>query len=441
MENDQSKQSDSAAEPGPETQAAAATGAGEAGASGDVIAERRRRLRLPHLGRRWTVAILVLLGLLFLGAAGAAYATYDYSRDYEGRMLPGVTIAGVPVGGMDRDEALAEVRAAVRPELRRSIEVEWEDRTWKVTPQKIGAYTTAGRAVDAALAESAETSFLQKMRMRVLGDELEHAGDVAIRYPRKGARAFLEGIASSLDRESRDASLDYSSGWVEFVESRDGRWVDVDTSHAAFMKALRGGADAVALKVKVTKPEETGEDFDQVLLVRIGENKLYLYEDQKIVREWPIATGQPEYMTPTGLYEVELKRYMPTWVNPAPDTWGASMPDMIPPGPGNPLGLRAINWTAPAIRFHGTSATYSLGYNASHGCVRMSNTDVIELYDRIDVGTPIVSVVAGPLKPMYSSSSTVDPTPVEPEAENEATPNPAGGADKPDGKKPSKGDG
>jgi hypothetical protein len=427
VENDQSKQDT------PETPETPATP--EAAQPGDVI-PARRRFRLPHPGRRWTLAILVLVGVLFLGAAGAAYATYDYSNEYEGRMLPGTTIAGVDVGGMDRDEALAAVRAAVRPEIRRTVQVEWDDRTWDVTPAKIGAYTTAGRAVDVALAESADTSFFQKMRMRVLGDELDHTGDVAIRYPRKGARAFLEGVASSLNREVQNASLDYSSGWVEFVEGRDGRRVDVASSHSAFMKALKNGSDSVALKVKVTKPEKTTEDFDQVLLVRIGENKLYLYEDQKITHEWSVATGQPEYMTPTGLFEVELKRYMPTWVNPAPDTWGANMPATIPPGPGNPLGLRAINWTAPAIRFHGTSATYSLGYNASHGCVRMANEDVIQLYDMIDVGTPIVSVVAGPLKPMYSSSSFDDPEPVAPEAENEATESPAG-----DGKKPSKGDG
>ncbi len=413
MENDQSKQTTE---------------------TGDVIAARRR-FRLPRPGRRGTIALLVLVGLLFLGAAGAAYATYDYSNEYEGRMLPGTTIAGVDVGGMDRDEALAAVRDAVRPEVRRTVEVEWGEKSWEVTPAKIGAYTTAGRAVDAALAASADTTFFQKMRMRVLGDELDHSGDVAVRYPAKGARAFLEGIASSLNREVREASLDYSTGWVEFVEGRDGRRVDVTSSHKAFMRALRGGDESVALKVKVTKPEKTVGHFDQVLLVRIGENKLYLYEDQKITHEWTVATGQPEYMTPTGLFEVELKRYMPTWVNPAPDTWGADMPAMIPPGPGNPLGLRAINWTAPAIRFHGTSATYSLGYNASHGCVRMANEDVIELYEMIDVGTPIVSVVAGPLKPMYSSSS-IDPNPVEPEAENEAT----AAADKPR-KKPSKGDG
>ena len=406
---------------------------------------KRRRLRMPRLGRRWTLALSIVFAVLALGAAGAAYATYDYSNQYEGRMLPGTTIAGVGVGGMDEGEALAAVRAAVRPELTRRVTVEWEDRTWKVSPGKIGAYTTAGRAVESALAASAETSFFQKMRMRVLGDDLDHSGDVAIRYPSKGARAFLEGIASSLNREVQNASLDYSTGWVKFLEGRDGRRVDVSSSHVAFMKGLRNGAASVPLKVKVTKPEKSTEAYDQVLLVRIGENKLYLYEDQKITHEWSVATGQPEYMTPTGLFEVELKRYMPTWVNPAPETWGASMPATIPPGPGNPLGLRAINWTAPAIRFHGTSATYSLGYNASHGCVRMANEDVIALYDMIEVGTPIVSVVAGPLRPMYSSSAP-DPTLVEDESENEGTRQAGANAEteagkKPSGDKPAKGDG
>jgi len=99
---------------------------------------------------------------------------------------------------------------------------------------------------------------------------------------------------------------------------------------------------------------------------------------------------------------------MPTWVNPSPDTWGKDLPASIPPGPNNPLGLRAINWDAPAIRFHGTQALYSLGYNASHGCVRMANEDVIELYDLIDVGTPIVSVAVAPPKPLYGVTTLVD---------------------------------
>ncbi len=386
-------------------------------ANADVSPRRRPRWR-P--GRRVVLAAAALGVLLLVSAGGAAYATYDYSRDYEGRILPGTTVAGVDVGGLSADEALAAVRDAIRPELTRVVRVKWGDRTWKLTPKKIGARSDAARAVDAAMEASAATSFFDKMQMRLLGEGLDFRRAVAIRYPREGAKGFVEGIAASVDREVRDAAVDYSSGWVEIVPERSGRRVDVGESHRRLMKALRSGESALWLKVKTIEPETTTDSFDQVLLVRIGENKLYLYQNGTITHTWTIATGQPEYMTPTGIYSVTEKRYMPTWVNPAPDTWGASMPAEIPPGPGNPLGVRAINWSAPAIRFHGTSATYSLGYNASHGCVRLSNADVIQLYDLIDVGTPIVSLVAGPLKPLYSSSP--DPTPIaEDDASGEAT--------------------
>lgn len=362
------------------------------------------------------VGLSVLGGLLVLAGAGAAYATYDYSERYEGRILPGSKIAGVNVGGLEYEEALGAVEAAIAPQLNRTIEVRGEGREWSVTPKELGARSNAEEVVQAALQASREASFMTKMQMRLFDSDLGFHQEVAIRFPRQRALGFIEGIAKSYDREPVEAGLDYSTGWVEVIDAKDGREVNVRRSHRALMSALRNGDVTAELTVKTIEPKEEGENFDQVLLVRIGENKLYLYENGRIVRTWTVATGQPEYMTPTGLYEVTELRYMPTWVNPAPDTWGADMPASIPPGPGNPLGLRAINWSAPAIRFHGTSATYSLGYNASHGCVRMSNEDVIELYDMVEVGTPIVSVIAGELKPMYSSSS-VDPVPV---AENEA---------------------
>ncbi|MEA2516951.1 MAG: hypothetical protein QOG16_789 [Actinomycetota bacterium] len=348
--------------------------------------------------------LAIVSGSLVLGLGGAAWATYDYTQDYAGRLLPGATIAGVHVGGLTPDQATAAVAAAIRPLLDRPITVSWEKETWTVTPHELGAKNDAAEAVSSAVEASRSTSFVDRMQMKLLGDRLDFSREVAIRFPRQGVRGFVQGIAAHFDREARDATVDYSSGWVEMVRARAGRAVIKEDSRRALMTALRSGAPTVDLAVKTTKPEKSDEDFDQVLLVRIGENKVYLYEDGKITHEWTVATGQPEYATPTGIFEVTEKRYLPTWVNPAPDTWGASMPESIPPGPGNPLGLRAINWSAPAIRFHGTTATYSLGYNASHGCVRMANEDVIELYDLIDVGTPIVSTVVAPLKPLYASA-------------------------------------
>ena len=357
----------------------------------------------------------ILFALVLIGVAGVAYAGYDYSRKYEGRILPGVSVAGVDIGGMTSDEALAAVKDDVQPQLDREITVAWGERTWTVTPKELGAQSNARSVVEDAVAHSGETSFLDKTRMRVFGDELDFTQDVAITYPRRGAKGFVQGLASSINRDARDAELDYSTGWVKIVKDRTGREVAVKKSLRSLQGALTQGTETAELTVRETKPGITADSFDQVLLTRIGENKLYLYDDGKITHEWTVATGLPEYPTPTGLFEVTELRYMPTWVNPAPDGWGASMPASIPPGPSNPLGLRAINWSASGIRFHGTSASYSLGYNASHGCVRMSNDDVIQLYDMIDVGTPIVSVFTGPWRPLYTSSSTTQPT-----AENSA---------------------
>jgi lipoprotein-anchoring transpeptidase ErfK/SrfK len=379
----------------------------------DVATPARRSWRWL----KWlAVGLAGLVMLAALGAAGVAYATYDYSEKFEGRILPGTVVAGVDVSGMEPVAALEAVKAEVEPQLTRKIRVAHRGRTWTVTPRKLGARTNAAEVVNAAVDTSANQTFMDKVRMRVLGEELAFERPVSFTYPRAGVRGFVDGISSRLNLEPRDASLDYSSGWVEITDDRTGRQVNEHKGRALIMRALRGGAPKVTLPVQVLQPEVTSEAFDEVLLVRIGENRLYLYEDGAITHSWSVATGQPEYMTPTGVYEITEKRYLPTWINPAPTTWGADLPPEIPPGPDNPLGVRALNWSAPAIRFHGTEATYSLGYNASHGCVRLSNSEVVQLYDLVDVGTPVVSLVAGPLKPLYVSSP--DPTPVAEDSES-----------------------
>lgn len=379
----------------------------EEGTSGSAAGGSKGR-RFPRPSKRAVaITLAVVLGLAVLGLGGASYAGYRYSQQYDGKILPGAEIAGVDVGGLHEEAAIEAVKQALGSQLDREITITHGEQTWTVTPRELGAKSNARAAVRDALETSDDASFITLTRMRLFGSELDYSREVAITYPKQGVRGFIQGLASGLDREARDQGIDYSSGWVEFIKPREGRKVIQAESRAALRDALLHGADTVELAVRTTEPEVT-DRYDKVLLVRIGENKLYLYQDGKITHEWLVASGQPEYRTPTGEFEVELKRYMPTWVNPAPDTWGADMPESIPPGVGNPLGLRAINWTAPAIRFHGTSALYSLGYNASHGCVRMSNEDVIELYDLIDVGVPIISIEVASLRPLYSSTTVVD---------------------------------
>jgi lipoprotein-anchoring transpeptidase ErfK/SrfK len=381
-------------------------------ANGEVISARSGWWRPDTAGKKALLIGGILTLLLLIAGGAAAYVTYDFGQEYEGRIFPGTTVAGVDLSGMTRSEALAEVKATIEPQLTREISLTWKKKEWTTSPQELGARSNAKAAVTAAVAASRNASFLDQAQMKLLGEDMDFTRSVAITKPRKGAKELVASIAKDVNVEPVDAGIDYSTGWVEITQHRVGHELQADKATAALTKNLKGGSgDAqLALPVKTTQPETTADEFDQVLLTRIGENKLYLYENGEITHEWTVATGLPEYPTPTGLWEVTELRYMPTWVNPDPTGWGASMPASIPPGPGNPLGVRAINWSAPAIRFHGTDATYSLGYNASHGCVRMSNSDVIELYDMIEVGTPIVSVQAGPNRPLYSAPAEDDPT-------------------------------
>ena len=90
------------------------------------LPERKRRRFVPRLK---TVVILLLLALPLAAAAGIAKATYDYSEEYDGRILPGATIAGVDVGGMSRQRAMKAVRRALKPQMEREVKVTWKDHT------------------------------------------------------------------------------------------------------------------------------------------------------------------------------------------------------------------------------------------------------------------------------------------------------------------------
>jgi lipoprotein-anchoring transpeptidase ErfK/SrfK len=131
----------------------------------------------------------------------------------------------------------------------------------------------------------------------------------------------------------------------------------------------------------------------ETIIIRISQNKLYLYDGLKLKKTYRVATGQlGQYPTPMGHWEIINKRINPTWVNPAKDTWGRNEPDIIPPGPDNPLGTRALDLNAPGIRIHGTPADYSIGTYASHGCIRMHIPQSEELFGLVGVGTPVIIV-------------------------------------------------
>jgi lipoprotein-anchoring transpeptidase ErfK/SrfK len=126
------------------------------------------------------------------------------------------------------------------------------------------------------------------------------------------------------------------------------------------------------------------------IIVDIGDLHLYLYRDGKLVKSYPVATGQPAWPTPTGTYSIVSMTKDPTWLPPNSDWAKNAQP--IPPGSENPLGTRWMGTSASGVGMHGVppSEDGTIGTYASHGCIRMHNWDAVDLFDRVVIGTPVI---------------------------------------------------
>ena len=120
-------------------------------------------------------------------------------------------------------------------------------------------------------------------------------------------------------------------------------------------------------------------------MLRLNERRLYVVEnDVKQPPEgYPVAIGRPKWPTPTGRFQINEMVENPDFL--AFDFNNPKKPDRgrVPPGPNNPLGLRWIGFASAhgwQVGFHGTAKTSVLGQAVSHGCVRMSNPDIVEVY-------------------------------------------------------------
>jgi lipoprotein-anchoring transpeptidase ErfK/SrfK len=117
---------------------------------------------------------------------------------------------------------------------------------------------------------------------------------------------------------------------------------------------------------------------------------LRFYKKLQPLRTWPIAVGKAGLETPAGLYDIQWKETNPKWRVPDSEWAGDLAGRTIPPGPDNPIKARWMAFNGGA-GIHGIdpSAYGSIGTDASHGCVRMRIPDVISLYARAPVGTPV----------------------------------------------------
>ncbi|MRS12879.1 MAG: hypothetical protein EG823_07380 [Actinobacteria bacterium] len=337
------------------------------------------------------VRIIALIGAiaLFLIAGGGAFAIAD---DYLTReILPeGASVAGVDVSGLTREQARERVTADVAEPLAEPVTVVHGDRSFTLNAGSMISVDVAGM-VETAFAPRGDALLPYRIADRVLVRPSGEDVPVSLTLDRTEIAAWLDEVAESVDTTPSDATMTVEAEVMVAVPSRTGETVDREETTALLEEALTAGDKTVELAVLYTEPEVTEDDLGPAILVDISERRLYLWDDGALVKDYGVAVGAPGFPTPRGNFRIVEKRYMPTWSNPG-SAWAAGMPRSIPPGPNNPLGTRALNLDAPGIRIHGTSKDSSIGTAASHGCMRMHRWDIEDLYDRVQVGTPVFIV-------------------------------------------------
>jgi lipoprotein-anchoring transpeptidase ErfK/SrfK len=354
---------------------------------------RGRHARSRRFGVVAVVATVASIALLVAG--GAAFGAYRYERAREAMILPGVTIAGVDVGGMTRREATRAVEGAVDDELSRPLTVEAAGETVEISPADLGRRASVGAAVAEALALNETLSTFDRFWHRVNDEPV----DVEIGVDYRTAGRAIDELAAQLAERVFEPWTNASIGLtkdhdaITFRRSEPGRKLTTDDAAAAIREAIVAGDDHVKLRTIRLAPKVPTSELGRTIVVHVDRNELELYEGFEVVETWDVATAKPGWVTPTGVWNIWDKRVNPTWYNPALDSWGASLPAVVPGGPTAPMGTRAIYIDAPGlIRIHGTPAPESIGRFASHGCIRMRNDEVERLFEMIDVGEQVVIV-------------------------------------------------
>jgi L,D-transpeptidase ErfK/SrfK len=228
-------------------------------------------------------------------------------------------------------------------------------------------------AVIRAVAVVAATALAAPARAEVY--ELPPAGDVI-------------GAVTHVESRAADTLLDigrrHGLGYEEIVRANPG----IDPW-------LPGAGTRVVLPTRYILPPGPRRG----LVLNLPEYRMYYFPEPEpgepaLVMTYPVSIGRMDWATPLGLTRVVSKVVNPAWYPPesvraehAAD--GRPLPRIVPPGPDNPLGSRAMRLGLPSYLIHGTNRPAGVGMRVTHGCIRMFPEDIEFLFERVKVDTPV----------------------------------------------------
>ena len=337
--------------------------------------------------------ILIAAVVIFL--IGGAVAAYAYDGSQKDRIADGVTISGVDVAGMNEQEAVAAVTAQVLSPKRRPVTVKFRKQTWTLPAKELKIRADVERSVDRAFAESRSGSLPERVLREITGDSVDATIPVEVTYSRPAVNRFVREVADGVRVDPVDASVQAGPDSLNVVKSSNGHKLrdNLLTEQLTGLLDRGRGSRTLVAQVNVLKPAVTtktvAEQYPTYLTLDRASYTLSLWKNLELEKTYTVAVGQPGLETPAGLFSIQDKQVDPVWNVPNSEWAGELAGQSIAGGTAeNPLIARWMG-VYDGVGFHGTTDEGSLGTAASHGCIRMSESDVIDLFDRVDVGTPV----------------------------------------------------
>ena len=342
--------------------------------------------------RSFVVVALAIVGLLV--AAGAVLA-YDSSQS--NTIANGIKVGGVDIGGLNVSQARARLRAAYRARFNRPISLTFAGHRYKLTADDARLHVYINASVQNALDRTRSPNLLARVFTSLTGGSINSDLDPQASFSKRPVASAVQHISQDIDRPAVDAHVGYTGNSLQPIPGSTGLAVQTSQLGAAISGSLAHGMARrhISIPVVQTQPRVSTEQLaaanPTIITVNRNAFQLRLWKHLRLVKSYTIAVGQQGLETPAGLYHIQDKEVDPSWHVPNSSWAGALAGQTIPPGPDDPLKARWMGiYNGAGI--HGTDELSSLGSAASHGCIRMAIPDVVELYSKTPMGTPVYIV-------------------------------------------------
>ena len=339
--------------------------------------------------RRVGVAGIVLAAGVVL-AFGAAFA---YAHSQKDVIADGVHVAGVDVGGLSKSDARARLTRAFAP-LQQPLVLRYPGGQVALTARSAGVRVETDALVDRAAALSHGSWFLPRAWRDLTGGDVHANLRPQVEYSRPAVEKVVRELQRRIDRPARNATLTATFKLLLLKRGHRGVAVGKRLLRRQIRLTLTHRTAPREFDVPIVHPRprmtvaRLRRRYPSFITIDRGRFKLRVWNHLRLAKSYGIAVGQVGLQTPAGLYHIQNKAVNPAWQVPFSSWTGSLAGRLIPPGPDNPLKARWLGIFNGA-GIHGTEESWSIGHAVSHGCVRMLIPDVIDLYDRVQVHTPV----------------------------------------------------